>query len=62
MDRDCTQRHVALKTPSMLTSSGPELLFLSLFVIESRNVDVSGRNWLQTQTEDRQEFKVAMSK
>lgn len=47
-DRDCAQRHVTLETLSMLTGSGPELLFLSVFVIESRNVDVSGRDRVQT--------------
>lgn len=47
-DRDCAQRHITLETLSMLTGSGPELLFLSVFVIESRNVDVSGRDWVQT--------------
>lgn len=46
----------------MLTSSGPELLFLSVLVTESRSVDVSGHDWLQTHTEDRQECKVVVSK
>lgn len=62
-DGDSAQRHLTLQTPApAFYSSSLELLFRSVFVIESRNVDASGRDWFQTQAEDRRQCEVGMSK
>lgn len=48
---ETAQRPGTLETLSMLPGCGPELLSLCVFVIESRNVDVSGRDRRQPQAE-----------
>lgn len=48
-ETETAQWHGTLETLSVLLGCGPELLFLCVFVIESRNVDVSGRDRLQAE-------------